>query len=39
MEHKEIYAAAIFVVAALTDGLDGYVARRRKESSDFGEIF
>lgn len=39
MEHKEIYAAVIFVVAALTDGLDGYVARRRKESSDFGKSF
>ena len=39
MEHKEIYAAAIFIVAALTDGLDGYVARRRKESSDFGKSF
>jgi CDP-diacylglycerol--glycerol-3-phosphate 3-phosphatidyltransferase len=39
MEHKEIYAAAIFIIAALTDGLDGYVARRRKESSSFGKSF
>ena len=39
MEHKEIYAAAVFILAALTDGLDGYVARRRKESSAFGKSF
>ncbi|NLW59265.1 MAG: CDP-diacylglycerol--glycerol-3-phosphate 3-phosphatidyltransferase [Firmicutes bacterium] len=39
MEHKEIYAAAIFILAALTDGLDGYVARRRKETSAFGKSF
>lgn len=39
MEHKEIYAAAVFILAALTDGLDGYVARRRKESTAFGKSF
>lgn len=39
MEHKEIYAATIFILAALTDGLDGYVARRRNESTAFGKSF
>ena len=39
MEHKEIYAAAVFIVAALTDGLDGYVARIRKETTSFGKTF
>ncbi|HHT48168.1 MAG TPA: CDP-diacylglycerol--glycerol-3-phosphate 3-phosphatidyltransferase [Firmicutes bacterium] len=39
MEHKEIYAAAVFIVAALTDGLDGYVARIRKETTAFGKSF
>ncbi|NLM38089.1 MAG: CDP-diacylglycerol--glycerol-3-phosphate 3-phosphatidyltransferase [Firmicutes bacterium] len=39
MEHKEIYAATIFILAALTDGLDGYIARRRNESSTFGKSF
>lgn len=39
MEHKELYAAGVFIVAALTDGLDGYVARRRNESTPFGKSF
>lgn len=39
IEHKEIYAAAVFIIAAVTDGLDGYVARRRNESSSFGKSF
>ncbi|NLY91195.1 MAG: CDP-diacylglycerol--glycerol-3-phosphate 3-phosphatidyltransferase [Firmicutes bacterium] len=39
MEHKEVYAAAVFIVAALTDGLDGYVARLRKETTSFGKSF
>ena len=39
MEHKQIYAAVIFIVAALTDGLDGYVARVRNETTAFGKSF
>ncbi len=31
-------AAAIFAVAAFTDWLDGYVARRRKEVTDLGKL-
>ncbi len=37
--HKQWFAAGIFILAALTDGLDGYVARARNESSDFGKSF
>ncbi|HBG16848.1 MAG TPA: CDP-diacylglycerol--glycerol-3-phosphate 3-phosphatidyltransferase [Firmicutes bacterium] len=37
--HKELFAAGIFIVAALTDGLDGYVARVRKETTSFGKSF
>ena len=32
-------AAVIFVFAALTDYLDGYIARRYKAISDFGKLF
>lgn len=39
MEHEEVYAAAVFILAALTDGLDGYVARARKETTSFGKSF
>ncbi len=31
-------AAAIFVVAASTDGLDGYLARKRKEVTNLGKL-
>ena len=31
-------AAAIFMIAAITDGLDGYVARVRKEITKFGKL-
>mgnify|MGYP001176595256 FL=1 len=37
--HKEYYAAGVFILAAITDGLDGYVARARKETSAFGKSF
>lgn len=37
--HKELYAAGVFILAAITDGLDGYVARARKETSAFGKSF
>ena len=31
-------AAAVFVVAALTDGLDGYIARSRHSITTFGKV-
>jgi len=31
-------AAAVFVVAALTDGLDGYIARSRESITTFGKV-
>ena len=34
--HQEIVAAAIFILASLTDGLDGYLARRRGEITTVG---
>ena len=34
---KELLGAAIFGVASLTDWLDGYLARRRKQVTDFGQ--
>ena len=35
---KEIVGAAIFGLAALTDWADGYVARRRKQITTFGQV-
>ena len=35
---KELVAAAIFAVAALTDWLDGYLARRRHQVTTFGQM-
>ena len=37
-EGKELAGAAIFGVASLTDWLDGYVARRRKEITPLGQV-
>lgn len=34
----ELWAVAVFIVAAITDGLDGYVARARKETTKFGAL-
>jgi CDP-diacylglycerol--glycerol-3-phosphate 3-phosphatidyltransferase len=31
-------AAAVFALAAITDGLDGYIARRRREVTTFGKL-
>ncbi|HHY09963.1 MAG TPA: CDP-diacylglycerol--glycerol-3-phosphate 3-phosphatidyltransferase [Firmicutes bacterium] len=31
-------AAVIFIIAAITDGLDGYLARRRQEVTRFGQL-
>src|SRR5207244_5331490 len=35
---KELVGAAIFAVASLTDWLDGYLARRRKQVTAFGQF-
>ena len=35
---KEILGALIFAVASLTDWLDGYVARRRKQVTALGQF-
>jgi len=38
MQNKEIIAFAIFVIAAVTDSLDGYVARKYNQVSDLGKF-
>src|ERR671935_1665815 len=35
---KEIVGAAIFALASLTDWADGYLARRRKQITPFGQF-
>jgi len=35
---KELVGAAIFGLASLTDWLDGYLARRRKQITTFGQV-
>jgi CDP-diacylglycerol---glycerol-3-phosphate 3-phosphatidyltransferase len=35
---KEIVGAAIFAIASLTDWADGYLARRRKQITAFGQV-
>jgi len=37
--YKEYFAAGVFILACLTDGLDGYFARVRKEITTFGKFF
>src|ERR671918_3141698 len=37
-ENGDVIAAAVFALAALTDGLDGYIARRRSEVTTFGKL-
>jgi CDP-diacylglycerol---glycerol-3-phosphate 3-phosphatidyltransferase len=34
----DVIAAAVFALAAITDGLDGYIARRRKQVTTFGKL-
>jgi CDP-diacylglycerol---glycerol-3-phosphate 3-phosphatidyltransferase len=34
----DVIAAVVFALAALTDGLDGYIARRRQEVTTFGKL-
>jgi CDP-diacylglycerol---glycerol-3-phosphate 3-phosphatidyltransferase len=36
--HGSAVAAAVFAVAALTDGLDGYIARSRRAVTTFGKV-
>lgn len=36
--YGQLFAAAIFIIAASTDGLDGYIARKRKQITNFGKI-
>jgi len=36
--HGDAIAAAVFVLAALTDGLDGYIARANKSVTTFGKV-
>lgn len=35
---SEIIATLIFIIAAATDGLDGYIARKRKMVTNFGKF-
>lgn len=37
--NRDLIAAVIFIIAGLTDGLDGYAARSRKEITTFGKSF
>jgi CDP-diacylglycerol--glycerol-3-phosphate 3-phosphatidyltransferase len=37
-EHGDAFAAAVFALAALTDGLDGYFARSRGSITTFGKL-
>lgn len=34
----DVIAAVVFALAALTDGLDGYIARRRRSVTTFGKL-
>jgi CDP-diacylglycerol--glycerol-3-phosphate 3-phosphatidyltransferase len=34
----DVIAAVVFALAALTDGLDGYIARRRRQVTTFGKL-
>lgn len=36
--YGDAIAAAVFIVAAVTDGLDGYIARSRKAVTTFGKV-
>ncbi|NLG84763.1 MAG: CDP-diacylglycerol--glycerol-3-phosphate 3-phosphatidyltransferase [Firmicutes bacterium] len=37
--HQDLLAAGLFVLAGLTDGLDGWAARVRKQTTQFGKSF
>ena len=36
--HGAYWATVVFIIAAITDGLDGYAARVRKEVTRFGQL-
>lgn len=36
IEYAHFYAALVFVIAAITDGLDGYIARKLEQQTKFG---
>lgn len=38
LPHQEIVAAVIFILAAATDGLDGYIARKRNQVTNLGKF-
>ena len=38
-EGKNVAATAVFIIAAITDWLDGYLARRLNQTSAFGAFF
>lgn len=38
LNYGNFYAAGIFIIAASTDGLDGYIARKRKQVTRFGKF-
>jgi CDP-diacylglycerol--glycerol-3-phosphate 3-phosphatidyltransferase len=38
LESGDLLAAIIFVIASLTDALDGYIARRNKDVTTFGKL-
>ena len=38
IEEKNIFATALFIFAAITDWLDGFLARRMQQESAFGEF-
>lgn len=38
IQFGEYIAAVIFIIAASTDGLDGYIARKRKEITNLGKL-
>lgn len=39
ISNRDLLAAVIFIIAGLTDGLDGHLARVRKEITTFGKSF